>query len=79
MVDDTALRAEAMKLLREAREHVPRAAWCAHTVEHGHGVFVVEVVIGPSGPTTTTILLDVGGPEQQILAQIDGVPEIAAI
>jgi hypothetical protein len=77
MVDDSALRAEAMKLLREARQHVPRTALAAHVVDHGRGVFVVEVVIGPHGPEQTNILLDLGGPEQTVLCQLDSASEVA--
>jgi hypothetical protein len=78
-VDDTALRTAAMQLLRDARQHVPGVAFTAHAVERGNGaVFVVEVIVGRHGPERTAILLDMGGPEQQVLAQFDGVAEIAA-
>jgi hypothetical protein len=70
--DDSALRTAAQQLLRAARRSMPGVDWAAQVVESDHGFFVVEVAVDNSGPLTTTILLDLGGSEQKILAQLNG-------
>jgi hypothetical protein len=71
-IDDSALRTAAQQLLRAARRSMPGVDWAAQVVESDHGFFVVEVAVDSSGPLTTTILLDLGGSEQKILAQLNG-------
>jgi hypothetical protein len=51
---------------------MPGVAWAAQVVEREHGFFVVEVAVDADGPMQTTILLDLGGAEQKVLAQLDG-------
>jgi hypothetical protein len=51
---------------------VPGVNWAAQEFESDHWLFVVEVAVDSSGPLTTTILLDLGGPEQKVLAQLNG-------
>ena len=60
------------QLLRAARHSLPGVDWAAQIVEREKAFFVVEVAVDSSGPLTTTILLDLGGPEQKVLAQING-------
>jgi hypothetical protein len=70
-IDDRELRAAAQKLLQEARQVVPRVALGLEAVERSsaNAGLVVEVAIGRNGPMTVTLLLDLGGADQKILAQ----------
>jgi hypothetical protein len=70
-IDDSALRTAAQQLLRAARRSMPGVDWAAQIVESEHGYFVVEVAVDADGPMQTTILLDLGGPEQTILAEVN--------
>ena len=49
---------------------MPGVEWAAQVVEREHGFFVLEVALDRDGPMTTTILLDLGGPKQTVLAEI---------
>jgi hypothetical protein len=71
-IDDTALRTAAQQLLRAARQAMPGVNWAAQVIESERGFFVVEIAVDSIGPITTTILLDLGGPEQKVLCQLNG-------
>ena len=58
-IDDTALRREAERLVRQLQQQLPTIALAQHVIDSSQSCsFVVEVKITSAGPVASTVLLD---------------------
>jgi hypothetical protein len=71
-IDDREFRAAAKRLLLVARRTVPAIDLAAQVVEKERGFLVLEVTLDRDGPLRSSILLDLGGPEQTVLHETNG-------